>query len=61
MPFVKHTGSMNLLNIMWIHVLSSMGSNTLEKLKRIKTELTNKSSKKDDLSRNTPITLINSF
>jgi len=35
--------------------------NRLKKIKRIKTELMNKSSKKDDLSRNRPITLINSF
>ena len=30
-------------------------------VRRIKTELTNKSSKKDDLNRNRPITLLNSF
>jgi hypothetical protein len=45
-----------MLKISW-----NKRSNTLEKLKRIKAELTNKSSKKDDLSRNRPITLINSF
>jgi hypothetical protein len=37
-----------------------MGSNTLEKIRRIKTELTNKSSRIDDLSWNRPITSLNS-
>ncbi len=40
---------------------TSLGPKQTEEIKRIKTELTNKSSQKDDLSQNRPITLLTSF
>ncbi len=38
----------------------SMAPNRLKKIRRVNTELTNKSSRIDDLNQNRPITLLNS-